>query len=81
MRRKNNVAAPNEIVFGSTTRAELDELIYGMLSLRMHNNMSIPECFRHGREGGLYSPEFAAYEARKFGFAVEDDEDIYNFDI
>lgn len=71
---------PNEIVFGSTTRAELDELIYGYISVRIHNNMRVPDCFCTGLEGGVYSTNFAAYEARKFGFAVEDEDD-YNFDI
>ena len=77
---KKKPAAPNEIVFGSTTRSELDELIYSYISVRIHNNMRVPDCFCTGLEGGLYSPNFADYEAKKFGFAVEE-EDGYNFDI
>lgn len=72
--KKSKLAKPNEILFGETTRADLDQLIYGMLSVRIHNNMTIPECFRNSNDGGVYSEGFSKYEAKKFGFAVEEDE-------
>lgn len=80
MAKKNQIAKPNEIVFGTTTRAELDELIYGMLSVRIHNNMSIPPCFRKGTEGGIYCEDFYEYEKRKFGIGQEPDLDGYNLE-
>ena len=80
-KRKSKLAAPAEIVFGDVTRAELDQLIYGMLSVRMHNNMAIPECYRNGNDGGVYSEGFAEYERRKFGFVSDTDLDGYNLDI
>lgn len=51
-KRKEKLAAPDEIIFGDVTRADLDQLIYGMLSVRMHNNMVIPECYRNGTTAG-----------------------------
>ena len=80
-KRKEKLAAPDEIIFGDVTRAELDQLIYGMLSVRMHNNMAIPECSRNGNEGGVYSEGFAEYERRKFGNISDTDLDGYNLDI
>ena len=71
----------NEIVFGDVTRADLDQLIYGMLSVRMHNNMAIPECYRNGNEGGVYSEGFSEYERRKFGNISDTDLEGYNLDI
>lgn len=53
-RKKEKIAGPNEIVFGDVTRADLDQLIYGMLSVRVHNNMVVPECFsQRGRRRGI----------------------------
>lgn len=80
-RKKEKIAGPNEIVFGDVTRADLDQLIYGMLSVRMHNNMPVPECFRHGNDGGVYSEGFAEYEQRKFGNLKDTELDGYNLDI
>ncbi len=80
-RKKEPLAAPNEIVFGTTTRAELDELIYGFISCRMHNHMRVPDCFCTGNDPGVYSPGFAAYEAKKFGYALDDEWDGYNLDL
>lgn len=71
-KRKIKLAEPNEILFGNTTRADLDELIYGMLSVRIHNNMPIPPCFRNGNDGGVYSEGFQKYEMKKFGIIKED---------
>lgn len=79
--RKEKLAAPDEIIFGDVTRADLDQLIYGMLSVRIHNNMAIPECYRNGNDGGVYSDGFAAYERRKFGNISDTDLDCYNLDI
>ena len=81
MAKRNKLSAPDEIVFCDVTRAELDQLIYGMLSVRMHNNMAIPECYRNGNEGGVYSDGFAEYERRKFGIVNDTDLDGYNLDI
>lgn len=80
-KRKSKLAAPAEIVFGDVTRAELDQLIYGMLSVRVHNNMAIPECYRNGNDGGVYSEGFAKYERRKFGIVSDTDLDGCNLDI
>lgn len=80
-KRKEKLAAPDEIIFGDVTRADLDQLIYGMLSVRMHNNMAIPECYRNGNEGGVYIEGFAEYERRKFGNISDTDLDGYNLDI
>ena len=80
-KRKEKLAAPDEIVFGDVTRADLDQLIYGMLSVRVHNNMAIPECYRNGNDGGVYSDGFAKYELRKFGIVSDTDLDGYNLDI
>lgn len=79
-KRKLRLVDKNEVLFGTTTRADLDELIYGFISVRVHNNMPLPEWACTGLEGGVYSPNFAEYEAKKFGYAVEADEG-YNFDI
>ena len=59
MAKRNKLAAPDEIIFGDVTRAELDQLIYGMLSVRIHNNMVIPACYLNGNDGGVYSEGFA----------------------
>ena len=80
-KRKEKLSAPDEIVFGDITRAELDQLIYGMLSVRMHNNMAIPECYRNGTDGVVYREGFAEYERRKFGIVSDADLDGYNLDI
>ena len=56
-------------------------MIYGMLSVRIHNNMVIPECYRNGNEGGVYSEGFAEYERRKFCIVSDTDLDGYNLDI
>ena len=81
MAKRNKLTAPDEIIFGDVTSADLDKLIYGMLSVRMHNNMAIPECYRNGNEGGVYSEGFAKYELRKFGIESDTDLDGYNLDI
>lgn len=81
MLKRKKISKPNEIVFGTTTRAELDQLIYGFISARIHNNMVVPSCMRHGQEGGVYSEGFCEYEKNKFGINNEVDLDIYNFDI
>lgn len=81
MAKRNKLSAPDEIIFGDVTRAELDQLIYGMLSVRMHNNMVIPEFYRNGNDGGVYSEGFAEYERRKFGIVSDTDLDGYNLDI
>lgn len=80
-KRKEKLAAPDEIVFGDVTRADLDQLIYGMLSVRMHNNMAIPECYRNGNEGGVYSEGFAKYEKKKYCILNDTELDGYNLDI
>ena len=81
MRRKRKIEDPNEVLFGNTTRADLYEIIYSMLSVMIHNNRPIPGCYRHSKDGGIYSEGFAKYEAKKFGFALDKDEESYNFDI
>ena len=81
MAKRNKLSAPDEIVFGYVTRAELDQLIYGMLSVRMHNNMAIPECYRNGNDGWIYSEGFAEYERLKFGIVSNTDLDGANLDI
>lgn len=81
-KRRIILADKNEILFGNTTRADLDELIYGFISVRVHNNMHLPEWARTGLPGGMYSEEFSKFEARKFLFYLEDEEiEGYNFDI
>ena len=80
-KRNEKLAAPDEIIFGDVTRADLDQLIYSMLSVRMHNNMAIPECYRNGNDGGVYSEGFAEYERRKFGIISDTDLEGYNLDI
>lgn len=80
-KRRIILADKNEILFGNTTLADLDELIYGFISVRVHNNMPLPEWAVTGLPGGVYSEEFAKYEAKKFGFALDEDEENYNFDI
>lgn len=62
---------PNEILFGETTRRDLDEIAYHFFSTRMHNNLydaSIPNCYRHSKPGGIFSEEFFDFEYDKFGF-------------
>ena len=81
MAKRNKLAAPDEIIFGDVTRAELDQLIYGMLSVRIHNNMVIPACYLNGNDGGVYSEGFAEYERRKFVNISDTDLDGYNLDI
>ena len=81
MAKRKKLSAPDEIIFGDVTRADLDQLIYGMLSVRIHNNMTIPECYRNGNEGGVYSEGFAEYELRKFGIVSDTNLDGYNLDI
>lgn len=80
-KRKEKLAAPDEVVFGDVTRADIDQLIYSMLSVRVHNNMTIPERYRNGNDGGVYSEGFAEYERRKFGITNDTELDGYNLDI
>ena len=81
MAKRNKLAAPDEIIFGDVTRADLDQLIYGMLSVRMHNNMVIPESYRNGNECGVYSEGFAKYEKKKYCILNDTELEGYNLDI
>ncbi len=80
-KRKAKLAQPAELLFGDVTRADIDQLIYGMLSVRMHNNMAIPECYRNGNDGGVYSEGFAEYEKKKYCILNDTELDGYNLDI
>ena len=81
-RKKRDLFKPDEIIFGNTTRADLDELCYAFLSVCVHNNITIPACYRHGNDGGVYSEGFADFEKRKFGIIDETEQEMegYNTD-
>lgn len=69
-----------DFVFGKAQQKDLDDLIYAFLHCRIVNNLTIPNCYRHSRKGGIWSEEFRKYEYERYGI-LPDELDGYNLDF